>query len=182
LQIVSENGSQFVSQEYESFLKTNGIQHLKSTPYHPATNGLAQMMVQTFKNAMKTTQNSSSLQKNLDYLFMAYRNSSHATTHRSPAQLFLGGGSLRNPMYLLKPDETRQVISNQTEQTKVRNHVRQFCVGRTVLAITFEPPHTISICRSTSGCSEATNVVIVLRININNIHRAIGKNQRFQIH
>ena len=37
IQVVTENGAQFTSQE---FLKLNGIQHYKSAPYnyHPATN------------------------------------------------------------------------------------------------------------------------------------------------
>ena len=41
-QVVSDNGSQFTSQEFAEFMKRNGIKHRKSTPYHPSTNGLAE--------------------------------------------------------------------------------------------------------------------------------------------
>ena len=34
-------------------MKENGIRHLRSAPYHPATNGLAERFIQTFKKAMK---------------------------------------------------------------------------------------------------------------------------------
>ena len=41
-QVVSDSSSQLVSEEFETFLKMNGIQHLTSPPYHPRTNGLAE--------------------------------------------------------------------------------------------------------------------------------------------
>ena len=37
-QVVTNNGTQFTSQEFTEFLKLNGIQHYKSAPYHQATN------------------------------------------------------------------------------------------------------------------------------------------------
>ncbi|CAG2213160.1 unnamed protein product [Mytilus edulis] len=52
-QIVSDNGPQFVSAEFQTFTKMNGITHIKSAPYHPATNGLAERFVQTFKQSLK---------------------------------------------------------------------------------------------------------------------------------
>ena len=41
-QIVSDNGPQFVSEEFELFLQHNGIKHIRSAPNHPATNGAAE--------------------------------------------------------------------------------------------------------------------------------------------
>lgn len=50
--IVSDNGTQFTSQQFQQFLKENGIVHITSSPYHPAINGLAERAVQIFKNGM----------------------------------------------------------------------------------------------------------------------------------
>ena len=40
--IVTDNGSAFTSREFGEFMKENGILHVTSAPYHPATNGLAE--------------------------------------------------------------------------------------------------------------------------------------------
>ncbi|CAM5144711.1 unnamed protein product [Natator depressus] len=53
-QLVSDNGPQFISQEFQTFMKANGIHHITSAPYHPSTNGLAERFVQTMKQALKS--------------------------------------------------------------------------------------------------------------------------------
>ncbi|XP_039469023.1 uncharacterized protein K02A2.6-like [Oreochromis aureus] len=83
-QIVSDNGPQLVSQEMEAFLQANGVQHITSAPYHPATNGLAERFVQTMKHALKTSQGQGTLHQRLHKFLLNYRNSPHATTRTSP--------------------------------------------------------------------------------------------------
>ena len=39
-QCVSDNGSAFMSIEFEEFLQLNGIKQIRTSPYHPASNGL----------------------------------------------------------------------------------------------------------------------------------------------
>ncbi|XP_064090689.1 uncharacterized protein K02A2.6-like [Macrobrachium nipponense] len=50
--IVSDNASNFVSQEMEEFLHKNSIKHGTLAPYHPSSNGLAERAVRTFKEGL----------------------------------------------------------------------------------------------------------------------------------
>ena len=50
--MVSDNGLQFVLAEFQTFVKKNGIKHIRCAPYHPSSNGLVERFIQTFKKAM----------------------------------------------------------------------------------------------------------------------------------
>nr|XP_029713868.1 uncharacterized protein K02A2.6-like [Aedes albopictus] len=51
--LVTDHGVQFISEEFQRFLKMNGVYHKMGAPYHPATNGLAERFVRTFKAKLK---------------------------------------------------------------------------------------------------------------------------------
>lgn len=89
-QLVSDNDPQFTSSELELCMRENGIKHIKSSPYHLASNGEAERFVQTFKHALKAAKNDpGSLNTKLARFLLAYRNTTNATTGVSPADLFL---------------------------------------------------------------------------------------------
>lgn len=112
-QIVSDNESQFTSHEFDEFIRKNGIKHFKSAPYHPATNGLAERFVQTFKRSMKTMKNQEkSLNKKIANFLLLYRNAPHSITNETPAKLF-HGRNLRTCLDLIRPD-TRKTVTDKT--------------------------------------------------------------------
>ncbi|XP_062537710.1 uncharacterized protein K02A2.6-like [Armigeres subalbatus] len=99
--LVTDNGTQFTSEDFEAFCSNSGILHLKTPPYHPQSNGLAERFVDTFKRGLR----------------------------KSPAELLLGR-KLRTSLDLLKPPTSfyKQAESKQESQfnrkhgTKVRNY------------------------------------------------------------
>ena len=51
--LVTDNATTFTSEEFQQWCKERGITHLTGAPYHPATNGAAERLVQTFKQALR---------------------------------------------------------------------------------------------------------------------------------
>ena len=103
-QIMSDNGSQFSLDEFATFMKRNGIKHFKSAPYHPATNGLAERFIQTFKNSMRAMKDEKrDINQKIANFRLTYRNTTHSTANETPAKVFLGR-NLRTHLSLIKPD------------------------------------------------------------------------------
>lgn len=135
-QLVSDNGPQLVSEEFKTFMEENGIQHIKSAPYHPATNGLAERFVQTMKQALKSSQGTKSLNRRLSAFLLSYRNTPHATTKVSPASAMLKR-QLRTRLDLLRPQKTREVVHLQQRaqvERRAKANFRSFTAGDGVLA------------------------------------------------
>nr|XP_025042690.1 uncharacterized protein K02A2.6-like [Pelodiscus sinensis] len=122
-QLVSDNGLQFVSQEFGYFMKANRIHQITSAPYHPATNGLAERFVQTTKQALKSVRGHSFIQKSLDTFLLSYRNILHATTKVSPAFLMMGR-QLHMCFDVLKPSELQQIVQCQHQGQVIRRASR----------------------------------------------------------
>ena len=92
-------------------MKDNGILHLKSAPFKPSKNGLAERFIGIFKFSMRAmTMSTNDINSKVNTFLIRYRNTPHAITGESPSKLFLGR-NLRTRLDLLKPD-TKQAVSN----------------------------------------------------------------------
>ena len=112
--VVSDNGTSFTSSEFQDFVRRNGIRHITTAPYHPATNGLAERAVQTLKEGLKKSANGD-LETRLARFLFKYRTTPHSTTGVSPAELLMGR-KLRSHLDLVQPDLSSRVLKRQAAQ------------------------------------------------------------------
>ncbi|XP_061570028.1 uncharacterized protein K02A2.6-like [Cololabis saira] len=152
--LVSDNGTCFTSAEFETFMKQNGVDHVKSAPFHPSSNGLAERAVQTFKEGMKKVKGDT-LQTRLSRFLFGYRITPHAVTGLSPAELMMSR-RLRSAFDLLLPDvktRVRQKQLKQKENHDLKKRLRSFAPGDNVFIrnFSFGPKWIPAVIESSSG-------------------------------
>ena len=124
-EIVSDNGPQFIAQEFRDFLKCNHIKHFLSAPYHP------ERAVRTFKQAMKASKlDSGTLAKKICSFLLSYRSTPHPATGCTPAELLMNH-RIRTRLDVLLPDLRKKVTKPNKLQPSTPK--RQLTVGDPVL-------------------------------------------------
>ncbi|XP_041985329.1 uncharacterized protein K02A2.6-like [Aricia agestis] len=125
--LVSDNGTAFVSEEMRQFLDSNKIRHITTAPYHPATNGLAERMVQTVKDKIRK----------MDYLtwdvkipnmLLGLRATPCAGTQKSPAELLMNR-RIRTLLDTLHPDHIQRRRTDKQIHVNCQRRNRETNVG-----------------------------------------------------
>ena len=89
-ELVSDNGSQFIAQDFKDFLRGNNTKHILSAPYHPASNGESEWAVQTSKQVMKAAKGDSGcLTQKICSFLLSYRVTPHSSTGYTQAVILL---------------------------------------------------------------------------------------------
>jgi transposase InsO family protein len=111
--LVTDNGPPFNSYELIQFYKKYGIDHITTAPYHPASNGIAERFVRSFKEGMIKEQKMGEKDKYtaLRRILRNYRWTPHTTTGVSPANLMLQH-SIRTEFDMMKPTKVCESIQD----------------------------------------------------------------------
>lgn len=117
--LVSDNGTQFTAALFENFCKMNNIKHIRTPPFHPQSNGLAERFVDTFKRALIKLGSLGSTRSTLEKFLQTYRATPvpSATKCATPAELFIGR-KIRTPVTSLAKDvQTKKTKRERREPT-----------------------------------------------------------------
>jgi hypothetical protein len=88
--ITTDNGAQFLSLEFTTFLANKGVTHIRTSVYHPQANGGVERFNQSLKNGLRAHMSEGySLMAALSQTLLHYRATAHSTTGVSPAALML---------------------------------------------------------------------------------------------
>ena len=83
-EVVSDNGPQFISNEFAESMNRSGIKHTLVPPYHPQSNGAAERSVRIVKEALVKQilegNKGSSMKHRLADFLLRYRTTPHSTT------------------------------------------------------------------------------------------------------
>ena len=135
--LVSDNGPCFTSDEFAKFCTTNGIKHTRVSPYHSASNGLAERAVQTVKEGLRKT--TGDLETRLSRFLAQYRLTPKTTTGQAPSELLMNRRP-RSRLDLVQPTLTSRVLDNQSKSMDNHNATavdRSFYAGEPVWAVNF---------------------------------------------
>ena len=106
-EILTDQGTNFMSTMIEEIYRLLHIKRIRTTPYHPQTDGLVERFNGTLKGMLKmfVSRNQKDWDEYLPYLLFAYREVPQETTGFSPFE-FLYGHCVRGPLDVLKEDWT----------------------------------------------------------------------------
>ena len=148
-ELVSDNGRQFVSDEFEHFLTENGIKHRKVIPYWPRANGLVEIFNKSLKKAV---QSACLMKKNWKieiYKFLLnYRTTPQCTTNVPPCEL-LFNRKVRSklpsfdkgtaPDRLRKTDAKQKSVMKRNADKRAGKDYKRFRLGQKVLVLKRNP-------------------------------------------
>ncbi len=102
-EILTDQGSNFTSQLLAEFYQLLHIQSIRTSPYHPQTDGLVERFNQTLKSMLRKAVSSEGKDWDewIPYLLFAYREVPQASTGFSPFEL-LYGRNVWGPLDILK--------------------------------------------------------------------------------
>ena len=144
--LVSDNATTFVSEEFQTWCRERGITHLTGAPYHPATNGAAERLVQSFKQALRKS--SLPPKRALQEFLMQYRRMPTSCGY-SPSELLMSrqirtriDTLLPSPAHFAQGKQSKEASKSQMTPNPggVAKVTKQYKLGDPVYAL-YHGPH-----------------------------------------
>ena len=137
--LVSDKGTTFSSVKFSTFCQQNGVNHIRTPPFHPQSNGQVERLVNTFKRALLKLRGERTTSEILETFLTSYRATPNPNTPNSssPAKSLMNR-KIRLHIDVLRPKQHHSIRRNtKMERQYNRHHVsvqRKFLPGHQVLA------------------------------------------------
>ena len=139
-EVLSDNGTNFTSKVMARFCMTVGIKQIKTSPYHPQTDGVVERFNTTLKRLLRKLTKDPTVEwdKCFPYGLWVYRGTVHRTTGFSPYHL-LFGKEMRMPLDLMvrywkgKEEGDESTVEEYVQTLKARMEtVRDLAYGKEI--------------------------------------------------
>ncbi|XP_062541115.1 uncharacterized protein K02A2.6-like [Armigeres subalbatus] len=133
--IVSDNGTQFTSHEFNAFCERLGIRHVRTAPFHPQSNGLAERFVDTLKRTLrKIRSGGETLEEALQTFLQVYRSTPNTGLgEKSPAEVMFGRRIRTVSSMILPPNHSTTDLQSQLKRQNERFNKKHGAVARQFL-------------------------------------------------
>ena len=131
--VISDNGSQYSSREFDDFAKDWGFSHHTSNPYKPQENGMAERTVKTAKELLKLEDPKVGL--------LNYRATPHSATCITPAEALMGRriktsiSVLPRKLMPRTPDDSQIRLADQQAKATYKRYYDQRHGARNLLTL-----------------------------------------------
>lgn len=90
--IISDNGPAFIAETFKQMAKLLNINHIRTTPYHPQSNGSIERYHRTLGQCVRayTEENRENWHKYIPFFLFSYNNTVHTATGFAPHSLIFG--------------------------------------------------------------------------------------------
>jgi len=148
---ITDNGKQFISDEFEAFAQTPQHYPQRVTPYWPQANGEVERFNANIGKVLRYAEaENKNLRKELDDFLLMYRSTPHCGTGKSPADVFFQH-RIKNdvpnlPLTALSDKDTitrtdqqyQQKVKAYADNKRHAGNIATFNIGDTVLSKNFQ--------------------------------------------
>ena len=110
--IVTDNGTQFTSNQFDELCKLNNIKHLRTATFHPQSNGQAERFVDTVQRTLrKLSPEGRNLAQHLSTFLQTYLSTPNPISHQTPFEMMFGR-KMVTPLNAMLPSKKDSSIEN----------------------------------------------------------------------
>ena len=119
--LLTDQGTNFESSLVQNLCKYFGVKKLRTSPYHPETDGQTERLNRTILEMLRHYSEDGKWVDYIDLVLMAYRTSVQSSTGQSPALLFLGREIREAPVF--EGDNNGLVVPSEEEWAEILDSV-----------------------------------------------------------